>query len=182
MKNSFLKKLTVLMLTLMMVIPAAAFGFAETKPASGPAKAPQNDKVTITAILCRQMNKGENRADGHHLIKPEDNLSNIDGGCTTTNSREGSKIGEFKSYWENVEFFLTDMETNEKTKVKGYFANDTSARLILGEFPKNKKYLVEINPDSIPMGYHNYFDEGDTFNAQGEKPWIVFEKNMYKQK
>lgn len=182
MKNSFLKKLAVLMLTLMMVIPAAAFGFAETKPASGPTKAPQNDKVTITAILYRQMNKGENRADENHLIKPEDNLSNIDAGCTSTNSREASRIGEFKYYWENVEFFLTDMETNEKTKVKAQFANDTSARLILGEFPKNKKYLVEINPDSIPMGYHNFFDEGDTLNAQKENPWLVFEKKYVQTK
>ena len=197
MKNSFLKKLAVLMLTLMMVIPAAAFGFAETNPAEttakGPSKAPVNDDmVTITATLHFEYQSVKAEKNGKkvsvcRLVDPNSTLLNayVDfaGSWSPYTQKEYNEQREYlgeKSaldYWRDVEFLFTDMETKETKTVKGHFLNneegkDKPARLILGEFPKNKKYLIKVNPFSLPPGYHNEFiynGPAENLNLAGQK-------------
>ena len=197
MKNSFLKKLTVLMLTLMMVIPAAAFGFAETNPNEAPAKAPakapvNDDMVTITASLhidyqSVKAEKNGKKVSVSKLVEPSSTLLNayVDFVGSSTSPRQEfynqqrEYLGEKSAldYWRDVEFLFTDMETKETKTVKGHFLNneegkDKPARLILGEFPKNKKYLIKVNPKSLPAGYHNEFvynGPAENLNLAGQK-------------
>ena len=197
MKNSFLKKLTVLMLTLMMVIPAAAFGFAETNPAKAPAKAPakvpaNDNMVTITATLHFEFQSVEVEKNGKKisickLVDPNSTLLNayVDF-AGSWNPRRQKELDEQREYlgeksaldyWRDVEFLFTDMETKETKTVKGHFlnneeGNDKSPVLILGEFPKNKKYLIKVNPSSLPPGYHNEFiynGPAENLNLAGQK-------------